>query len=95
MSELLEKFKKNIHSTEMTQIHSSIKSDENEVYNSIRDKRKQRKPKSKVGDLVRTSILREIFCKGDVTSWRHDFYTKTKILDDTVPIYYLKSFPEM
>ena len=42
----------------MTPIRASKKSYEYEVYNNMRDKRKKRKPKVTVGDLVRSSDLR-------------------------------------
>ena len=27
-------------------------------------------------------------------SWRYQFYTTTEVFDDTIPSYYLESFPE-
>ena len=34
------------------------------------------------------------FLQKDTTNWSYDVYTKTKIMDDTVPSYCLESFSE-
>ena len=47
-------------------MQASIKSIESEVYNNTRDNRKYRRPKFKTGNLVRTSILNEVFLQ-----WRY------------------------
>ena len=47
----------------MTPTQASFLPDENEFYNDIRNKREKRKPDFKVGDLVRTSSLTELFIK--------------------------------
>ena len=68
----------NIHfSTNMTPKQASKKSNEREVYNSIRDKCEYN-PKFEMGELVRTSNLDETVHKGDTTNWSYALYTTTK-----------------
>ena len=47
----------------MTPIQASKKSNESKVYANLKDKRKKRKPKYKLGDLVRTADKRIFFQK--------------------------------
>ena len=80
LPEVLVKYDNNTHSsTKMTPLVASIKSKENEVDNNIRDKRRKRKPKFTVGDLVRTSNLRDSSYKGDTTNWSYDLYAIKKL----------------
>ena len=58
------------------------------------DERKDKKQDFRRGEFVRTSNLRKTFHKEDTTSWRYGLYTITETKDDTIPIYYLDSFPE-
>ena len=78
----------------MTPIQASIKSNEREVYTNLQDKRVKRKPKYKLGDLVRTADTRNIFSKGDSTNWSYELYTITEIIDDTIPSYHINFLPE-
>ena len=89
------KYNNKIHSSsKMTPIQASKKSNESEVYTSLQDKRKKRKPKYNIGDLVRTADKRNIFSKGDSTNWSNKLYTITEIIDDTIPSYRIDNFPE-
>ena len=61
----------------MTPIQASIKSNENEIYNNIPDKREKRKPKFEIGDIVRTCNLHRTFYEGD--NWSYALFTKKKL----------------
>ena len=43
----------------------------------------KRKPKSKLGQLVRTADRRNIFSEGNTTNWSNEFYTITEIRSNT------------
>ena len=53
----------NHHSTKMTPIQARKKSNENIVYNNLKDNREVRKPKFKSGELVRTVGIKKVFSK--------------------------------
>ena len=94
LPEVPQKYKKNIHSsTKTTPLQATIKSNQIELYNNIRNRR-EKKTNVKIDELVRTFKLRETFYKGDTTKRSYDFYTKTKEIDDVLPSCYLKFFPE-
>ena len=59
------------HSTKMTPIQASKKLNEKIVYNNLKDNREVRKPKFKLGDLVRTADIKRVFSKGDSTSYSY------------------------
>ena len=95
LQSITNKYNNKIHSsTKMTPIEASKKSNESEVYTSVQDKRKKRKPKYNIGDLVRTADKRNTFSKGDSTNWSNKLYTITEIIDDTIPSYRIDNFPE-
>ena len=72
LSTITSKYNNKIHSsTKMTPIQASKKSNESEVYTNLQDKRKKRKPKYQLGDLVRTADTRNIFSKSDSTNWSY------------------------
>ena len=73
------------HSTKMTPIQASKKVNEKEVFSNLRDDREVRKPKFKLGDLVRTSDIKKVFSKGDSTNYSYKLYTITEVIDDTIP----------
>ena len=75
----------------MTPIQASKKPNEREVYNNIGDKSIKRRPKNKIGELLRTSTLREFFYKGDTTNRISDLYTKTNIINHTTLRYNLET----
>ena len=82
------------HSTKMSPIEASKKSNEDEVFFNLRDKRKKKQPKYKINDLVRTADKRNIFSKFDSTNWSYYLYKITEVIDDTIPSYRLENYPE-
>ena len=60
----------------------------------MEDEREIRTAEFKIRGLLRTSRLSNTVSKGDATIWSYELYTITKIVDDTIPGYYLDSFPE-
>ena len=49
------------HSTKMTPVQASKKTNEKLVYSNLQDKRRKLNPKYKLGDLVRTSDIKRVF----------------------------------
>ena len=82
------------HSTKMTPIQASEKVNEKLVYTNLQDQRVKRKPKYKLGDLVRTADIKKVLSKGDSASWSYKLYTKTEVKHDTVPSYRINFLPE-
>ena len=82
------------HSTKMTPIQASKKVNEKEIFSNLRDNREVRKPKFKLGDLVRTSDIKKVFSKGDSTNYSYKLYTITEIIHDTIPSYRIDYLPE-
>ena len=52
----------------MTPNQASKKSNEQEVYSNLQDRRKKLNPKFHLGQLVRTSDIKKVFSKGDSTN---------------------------
>ena len=75
------------HSIKMKPIDASKKSNQKLVYNNLKDDREVRKPKFKLGDLVRTSDIKKVFSKGDSTNYSYKLYTITEVIHDTIPSY--------
>ena len=82
------------HSTKMTPIQASKKSNEKIVYSNLQDKRKKLDPKFKLGQLVRTADIKRVFSKGDSTNWSYKLYTITEVIHDTIPSYRIDYLPE-
>ena len=82
------------HSTKMTPIQASKKSNQKKVYSNLRDDREKQKPKFKLGDLVRTSDIKKVFSKGDSTNYSYKLYTVTEVIHDTIPSYRIDYLPE-
>ena len=78
----------------MTPIQANKKSNEKEVYSNLKDDRKVRKPKFKLGDLVRTSDIKKVFSKGDSTNYSYKLYTITEVIHNTIPSYRIDYLPE-
>ena len=53
----------------MTPNKASKKSNEEEVYSNLQDKRKKINPKFKLGQLVRTADIKKVFSKVDSANW--------------------------
>ena len=58
-------------STESTPIQASLKKNERFVYQNFLDKRRQVKPKYKIGDLLKTADLQKRLSKCDTTNWSY------------------------
>ena len=82
------------HSTKMKPIDASKKSNEKIVYSNLKDKREVRKPKFKLGDLVRTADIKRVFSKCDSTNWSYKLYTITEVIHDSIPSYRIDYLPE-
>ena len=78
----------------MTPIQPSKKLNENIVFSSLKDKREVRKPKHKLGQLVRTADIKKAFSKGDSANYSYKLYTKTEVLHSTICSYRIDYSPE-
>ena len=78
----------------MKPIDASNKSNEKEVYTNLRDDRLNQKPKHILGQLDRTSDIRSVFSKGDSTNYSYEVYTRTEVIDHTIPSYRIVYLPE-
>ena len=82
------------HSTKMTPVQASKKTNEKLVYSNLQDKRRKLNPKFKSGQLVRTADIKRVFSKGDSTNYSYKLYTITEIIHDSVPLYRIEYLPE-
>ena len=64
-------------SIKMKPINASKKSNQKLVYNNLKDDRDVRKPKFKLGQLVRTADIKKVFSKGDSTNYSYKIHTIT------------------
>ena len=71
----------------MTPLQASKKSIENIFCSNLKDNRDVRKPKFKLGQLVRTSDVRRVFSKSDSTNYSYEVYTITEVIHDTILSY--------
>ena len=78
----------------MTPIQASKKSNQKLVYNNLKDNRQVRKPRYKLGQLVRTADIKRVFSKGDSTNYSYKLYTITEKIHDTIPSYRINYLPE-
>ena len=81
-------------STKITPIQTFWKKNEAYVHHNLLDKRKKRKPKFKIHDLVRTADLKRAFSNGDTTNWFYKLYKLTEIITDTTPSYSIDNLLE-
>ena len=94
-SSVIKQYNKTIHhSTKMTPIQASKKSNEKLVYSNLQDQRVKQKPKFKLGQLVRTADIKRVFSKGDSTNYSYKLYTITEVIHDTIPSYRIDYLPE-
>ena len=85
---VIKQYNNTIHSsTKKTFLQASKKSNEKAVFDNLQDKRENRKPKLKLGQLVGTADIKRVFSKGDSTNWSNKLYTITEIIHDTIPSY--------
>ena len=82
------------HSIKMTPLQATKKSIENLVYSNLKDNREFRKPKYKLGQLVRTADIERVFSKGDSTNYSYQLYTISEVTHDTIPSYRTDYLPE-
>ena len=95
LSSVIKKYNNTIHhSTKMTPIQASKKSNEVEVYSNLKDNREVRKPRYKLDQLVRTADIKRVFSKGDSTNWSYKVYTITEVIHDTITRYRIDYLPE-
>ena len=73
---------------------ASKESNEKKVYSNLQDRRVRQKPKFKMGDLLRTADIKQVFSKGDSTNYRYNLFTITEVIHDTVPSYRINYLPE-
>ena len=73
------------HSTKMTPIQASKKSNKKIVFANLRDDREKQQPKYKLGQVIRTADIKRVFSKGDSTNWSYKLYTITEVIHDTIP----------
>ena len=71
----------------MTPIEAGKKSIEKQVYSNLKDNKELRKPKFKLGQLVRTADIKQVFRTGDSTNYSYKLYTITEIIHDSIPSY--------
>ena len=79
------------HSIKKTPFQASKKSNEKTVYSNLKDNREVRKPKFKLGQLVRNADIKKVFSKGDSTNYSYKIYTITEVIHDTIPSYRIDS----
>ena len=73
------------HSIKITPIQASKKFNEKLVFSNLKDNREVRKPKFKLGQLVRTADIKRVFSKGDSTNDSYKLHTITEVIRDTRP----------
>ena len=78
----------------MTPVQVFKKAKEKTVSSNLQDKREQRVPKYKLGDLVRTADIKKVLSKRDSTNHRHELYTVTQMIYDSIPTYRINYLPE-
>ena len=95
LQSVIKKYNNTIHhSTKMTPIQASKKSNERKVYTNLQDSRDKQKPKYKLGQLVCTADIKRVFSKGDSTKYSYNLYTITEVVHDTIPSYRIDYLPE-
>ena len=82
------------HSTKMTPVQASKKSNEKLVDSDLQDRRVKQQPKYKLGQLVRTADIKKVFSKGDSTNFNYLLYTITQVIHDTIPSYRINYLTE-
>ena len=92
---VIKQYKNTIHhSFKMIPIQTSKSSNKKTVYSNLKDNRHKKKPKFKLGDIVRTADIKSVFSKGDSTNCSYKLYTITEVIHDSVPSYKIDYFPE-
>ena len=95
LTSVIKKYSNTIHhSTKMTPIQASKKSNEKLVYSNLQDQRVRQQPKFILGQLFRTADIKKVFSKCDSTSWSYYLYNVTEVIHDTIPSYRIDYLPE-
>ena len=95
LNSVVKKYNNTIHhSTKMTLIQASKKSNENLIYSNLQDRRIKQQPKFKLGQLVRAADIKKVFSKGDSTNYSYKLYTITQVIHDTIPAYRTDYLPK-
>ena len=71
----------------LTPIQASKKFNEKIVYNNLKHNTENQKPNFKLGHLVRTADIENVFSKSDGTHYSYKLYTITEIIHDTIHSY--------
>ena len=83
--------KKEHSSNKLTPIQVSLKN-EGHVYQTSLDRRKKRKPKFKLGKIIKIAEMNIISCKRDTTSWFDKMYTLRENTDDAMTSCHIKFY---
>ena len=95
LSSVIKQYNNTIHhSIKMTPFQASKKSNEKIVYSNLKDNREVRKPKFKLGQLVRTADIKKVFSRGDSTDFSYKIYTITENIHDAIQSYRIDYLPE-
>ena len=78
----------------MTPVQASKKVNEKEIYSNLQDRRVRRKPKFKLGQLVRAADIKRVFSKGYSTNYSYKVHTITEVIHDTIPSYRKNYLPD-
>ena len=95
LSTITKQYNNRIHSsTKLSPKDASFKKNEGFVDKNLLDKRKKKKLKFQINDLVRVADLKKTFSKGDTTNWSYKLYKITEIINETIPSCHLDNLPE-
>ena len=95
LSPVIKKYNNTIHhSTKMTPLQASKKSNEKIIIDNLKDDRVKQKPKFKLRQLIRVADIKKVFSKGDSTNYSYKLYTITEVIHDTIPAYRINYLPE-
>ena len=91
LNKLVKEYNNSYHRTiKMKPIDASKKSNENFVRKNYNFESTVKKPKFKIGDRVRISLLKNTFEKGYTSNWSEQIYLIDDIKSSNVHYYYLK-----
>ena len=78
----------------MTPIQAFKTSNEEIVDKNLRDDGEVRKPKIKLGQLVRTADIKRVLSKSDSKDYSYKLYTIPEVIHDTIPSYRTNYLPQ-
>ena len=99
LDDLMEKYNERIHRTIKMKPIDVNKTNEKEILSRIRAKKyykinENKKPKFKIGDVVRISKEKHIFEKGYTPNWTTENFTITKVCDTIPYTYNIKDYKD-